>query len=532
MKQRVQAFCKNRAVQRIFVILVLAVVVAGGILWFRRRNAGFQPTGQVESIIRTTRLQKTNLNDSVTVTGTIQSSNTSTVTTDQKYAVKEILVNVGDTVQEGDVICTLDTSELEESIQKMKENLNDQAQTANEQVDSANSSLVSATDDSLAQEAVVNSARDALLSMQSSWDTAQAAVAPYWSNYQLAESTLQQKGAALTTLQAQGASVEAIAAAQAEYDAANAAAQQALQQLNNAKQQCSHDSLQQQYQQAEQTYQQARQQLDQLESAVVQAQNQLETSQKTAENASESDELEQLESQLEKCTLRASSSGKITEITATVGSAVNGSAAVIQDTGALELAINIPEYDISDVAVGMQVKITTDATDGEIDGTLTQISPVAGQNGFSAVVTIADPTGLYIGMNATAEILLSTVEDVFVVPIDAVEEQDDGTYVIYQSELDENGEQVFTPIEVTLGAQNDYYVEISGSELTEGMEIRASVLEETNDTTQQMMGGMMMGGPSGEMQMSGEVQIAVIPEDGVRPSGTSGGHGGMGGANG
>ena len=138
----------------------------------------FSPPDRLKASFRTTRLQKTNLNNSVTVTGTIQSSNTSTVTTDQKYAVKQILVNVGDTVQEGDVICTLDTSELEESIQKMKENLNEQTQTANEQVDSANSSLVSATDDSLAQEAVVNSARDALLALQSSWDTAQAAVAP------------------------------------------------------------------------------------------------------------------------------------------------------------------------------------------------------------------------------------------------------------------------------------------------------------------------------------------------------------------
>ncbi len=529
MKQRVQAFCKNHAVRRIFVILILAIVVAMGILWFRNRNSGLRSAQQEQNIIRTTRLQKTSLNDSVTTTGTIQSSNTSTVTTDQKYAVKEILVNVGDTVQEGDVICTLDTSELEKSIQKLQENLNEQTESANKQVDSANSSLVSATDDSLAQEAVLNSARETMLALQTSWNTAQTAVAPYLTTYEQAQANLQQKGAALTTLQAQGAEAEAIAAAQAEYDAANTAVQQAQEQLNNAKQQCNYDSLQQQYQQAEQAYQQARHQLDQLESAVVQAQNQLETTQKNAESASESDELEQLQTQLEKCTLRASSSGKITEIGATVGSAVTGSAAVIQDTGSLELAVNIPEYDIADVAVGMQVKITTDATEGEIDGTLSQISPMAGQNGFSAVITISDPTGLYIGMNATAEILLSTVEDVFVVPIDAVEEQEDGTYVIYQSEMDENGEQVFTPIEVTLGAQNDYYVEVSGSELTEGMEIRASVLEEVSDTTQQMMGGMMMGGPAGEAQMSGEVQVIEMPsDDGNR----GGGRGGMGGANG
>ena len=190
--------------------------------------------------------------------------------------------------------------------------------------------------------------------------------------------------------------------------------------------------------------------------------------------------------------------------------------------------MSIPEYDIADVAVGMEVRITTDATDGEIAGTLSQISPVAGQDGFSATIAIADPTGLYIGMNATAEILLSTVEDVFVVPIDAVEEQEDGSYVIYEC-TQQNGEQTFTAIPVTLGAQNDYYVEVSGSALQEGMEIRASVLEETTDTTQQaqqmpgMMGGMMGGeGGATPPDMGSEA-------GGARPGGMEGGRGDMGG---
>lgn len=69
----------------------------------------------------------------------------------------------------------------------------------------------------------------------------------------------------------------------------------------------------------------------------------------------------------------------MTEIGATVGSIVNGSVAVIQDTETLQLAVTIPEYDIADVAVDMEVRITTDATDGEIAGTLSQISPVAGK---------------------------------------------------------------------------------------------------------------------------------------------------------
>lgn len=130
-------------------------------------------------------------------------------------------------------------------------------------------------------------------------------------------------------------------------------------------------------------------------------------------------------------------------------------------------------------------------------------------------------------MNATAEILLSTVEDVFVVPIDAVEEQEDGSYVIYECSQ-QNGEQTFTAIPVTLGAQNDYYVEVSGDALQEGMEIRASVLEKTTDTAQQMPGMM------GSIAIGGDMGGGTPPDMGgeagaTRPGGMEGGRGGMGG---
>ena len=227
--------------------------------------------------------------------------------------------------KKGDVICILDTTELEDSIAKLQNNLADETATANSQVNNANTQLTSATDDALAQESVLTDAQNALAALESSWQAAQAAVAPYLQITPRHKTYCSQRGVTLTTLQAQGASEEIIATAQADYDAANEAAKQSQQQLEQAKQQCNYESLQQQYQQAQQTYSQARQQLDQLESAVEQAGEQLETSQKNAEKAGESDELEQLQSQLEKCTLRATTSGKITQINATVGSAVNGS---------------------------------------------------------------------------------------------------------------------------------------------------------------------------------------------------------------
>ena len=266
MKEGVHNWFRRPLVRKLLAaVVVLALVAAGAVWWMNKKNA---QAPILTNRIRTTRLQKTSLNESVIADVTIQSSNTSTVTTDQKYAVKEILVNVGDTVQEGDVICILDTTELEDSIAKLQNNLADETATANSQVNNANTQLTSATDDALAQESVLTDAQNALAALESSWQAAQAAVEPYLQNYATAQNVLQQRGVTLTTLQAQGASEEIIATAQADYDAANEAAKQSQQQLEQAKQQCNYESLQQQYQQAQQTYSQARQQLDQLESAV------------------------------------------------------------------------------------------------------------------------------------------------------------------------------------------------------------------------------------------------------------------------
>ena len=66
--------------------------------------------------IRTTTLQKTSLANSVTATGTVASASTANVTVTEgaeTYKIATVNVEVGDVVKKGDVIATLDTSDLE-----------------------------------------------------------------------------------------------------------------------------------------------------------------------------------------------------------------------------------------------------------------------------------------------------------------------------------------------------------------------------------------------------------------------------------
>ena len=217
---------------------------------------------------------------------------------------------------------------------------------------------------------------------------------------------------------------------------------------------------------------------------------------------------------------------------ATVGSAVDGAAATIQDTGSLKISITIAEYDIGSVSEGKRAVITSDVIDGEISGTLTQISPTASGGGsssstFSAEVTVDDEnSGLLIGTNAKVQIIQSTTEDVFTVPLDAIEEQEDGTSVIYVRTGEEDGEPVFEQVQVTVGASNDYYAEVSGADLEEGMIVRASASPE--EATEEV------GGSSDMMMMGGGEVVIAAPADGgaAMPSGSGnmgGGRPGMGG---
>ncbi len=254
--------------------------------------------------------------------------------------------------------------------------------------------------------------------------------------------------------------------------------------------------------------------------------------------STESDELTDLQEQLEQCTLTAETSGKVTAVNATVGSMIEGAAATIQNTDSLKVAITIPEYDIESVQVGMTARITSDVTDKEVNGTLSQISPTATGGGsssssFAAEVTVNDAdSGLLIGTNAKVEIILSTTEDVFTVPLDAIGENEAGESVIYVQTGEEDGEPVFEEMTVTVGEQNDYYAQISSAELEEGMVVRAAAdaeeaIEELN--TSAMMPGEMSGiAPAGESGMQGPVVIAA-PADGGAAGGAGGGGPAMGG---
>lgn len=142
---------------------------------------------------------------------------------------------------------------------------------------------------------------------------------------------------------------------------------------------------------------------------------------------------------------------------------------VIDNLENLEMKINVSEYSIGKVKVGQEAKIRADILNGQTeDGIITSISPTGEEKGGGStervipttIQILNKDTGLIAGITAKAEIVLSESIATWVVPISAVVERDDGSFLAAV----ENG--IVKMIPVTTGVENDIQIEVLGDDLT------------------------------------------------------------------
>lgn len=592
---------------------LLLVVLIAAVLVLRAVLGGKKAAGSTYQFVRTSTLQKTSLTDSVSVNGTVKSGYEASVTVADSaklYKVSEVKVAVGDTVKKGDVIATLDTSDLEKQIESAEESYGDTLKSAQTSYDRATADLETSTvqhENSLIDlqakidqaDQNLQDAKDALTKAQenerktqSTYDTAVSDYNTLKSAYDSASASIsaytQEKNDAATALNnALYAANQALSAqladpdndekrqaaedAQAKVTDAQNTYNEADQKLTEAQNSCSAPSLglygftsiQTALTQADSTKTQAESALDSAKNAVDTANTQISTCEQQVKAAHDSydqeknysnllnksqnvedsatkleqaqrtpDNLETLRSTLEDCTLTATMDGTITALNATVGSVCSGTVATIQNTDALVMDVTIPANSVPKLSTGMTCHITSDATgDAVIDGTLTQIDPVANDTGsFGAKVVVnGDADGLLIGISAKVEIVISEKDNVFIVPRDAVGTADDGSSYVLRKTGGEGVDMTFEQVTVTTGDTNDFYVEITGSDLQEGDVIRSSAdltqgIETSSDSTlpdgvQQMENGDLYVGdpsnmPEGTVVMGGGDAPAGGPDGG------------------
>ena len=475
---------KNKKSLCIFMVLA---VLAGGIVIVKINSYKSQQTIDSENYARTVFVEKGEINRSINVNGKIESAEVSMVSTSLTEKVKSVNVKVGDYVKAGDVICTLDDGDITKEIEKKKAEIAENKKELEANYNKLSNQLTEARNVKIASV----SAQDSIVSsLKSNYENTENDLNNYDGTYKKIQNTYN----AWIASGGNASSDEYVAYKSAEENLKNK-----QRELEEAKQLYNYEEIKESYNAALAIFNEkisnrnlAKEQyeaavanrlsvinsadgeISNLESSVNDAYKQL-------QKADDNEELKNLEERLSKTVLKAETDGKVTELKVKVGAVPEGQVATIQSDNKLIISVIIPEYEIKNAKVGMNALITTNSSDKKISGKLTRISPTANAgetSGFSADISIDDAKDLYIGTNAKAEIIVSEKKNVLMVPKDAVKEVG-GKYFLMVKGKDNQ----FIETEVTLGEENDYYVEVSGSGIKEGSEILAD-LTNYNETTE------------------------------------------------
>lgn len=448
-----------------WTIIVAVVVIAAIGIGAISSGAGKQQEVTVNGTV--SYIEKRTLANSISGNGVVEASSKEDVTGGSYgMKVKSVHVEVGDVVAVGDVICVFDTEDLQERRDELREQAIEAEQQKVERNAEYDKDIADAESDRLEQ---LNTAKENLANAVEKRDTAQI-------DYNQAK---------------------------VEYD--RLVTEGNLSILEKAELEeslTSKENTVSMYQDSVDTYEQRVKSLEaQDNSALIDAKENY-NEQFGNSSTTRNEQAAEYDKQIEEATIRANMAGVITAVNVTEGANFNGGAvANIESTDAFVIEAQIEEYDIPDIKEGMKVLVKTDATrDVELEGVVTYVAPRATNSGGSSMagfssmlsgvdtssfssssgsatylvkITLNEPNErLRLGMNAKVSIITEESVDTWSVAYDAVYTREDGTtYLEKVVGKDEEGNILTEEMDVEIGLQGTYYVEVISSELTSDTQI-------------------------------------------------------------
>ena len=452
-------------------IIIVAVVVVGvlaAVIFGSTQQQVAEVSGTIAMI------EKRTIANSITGNGTVESASKEDVTGGSMgMQVESVKVEVGDVVGIGTVICVFDTTDLETRLEDLKEQLADTEERREKQnkdydqqqidaVTSQQTRLTNLTTDLNEAKADLKSAKNELAKTQKEYDAAKKAAEedPLRGSLSLQDEMSYRN--MITTQQS------AVSSAQMDVNSIQSQIDILLEQDNT-------------------TYVTAKENYNEQTDSTVETLN---------------DQIKEYEKQINEATVRANMSGVVTNINVTGGTTFTGGViATIEAIDEFVVEAQIEEYDIPDIATGMKVLVKTDATrDQELEGVVSYIAPRATNSGSSSAggfsslmsgvdtssfssgsgsatylikISLLEPNDrLRLGMNAKVSVLTEERVDTWSVPYDAVYTREDGTtYLDKVVGKGEDGSVLTEEMDVELGIQGSYYVEVFSDEIKEGTQI-------------------------------------------------------------
>ncbi|MFR2889904.1 efflux RND transporter periplasmic adaptor subunit [Clostridium butyricum] len=449
---------KSGILKKIFnkkvIAVICAIAVAGGGFTVYKVKTGAKKNTQ-SSRVRYTSLSKTNLYKMVSSSGAIKSGTSTSIYSNlNDYNVQQINVEVGDEVKKGDVLAIIDTSTLEDDIEKQELSVSaneKKAQIALEQAKDTYENSVYLYENNL---------NTTLVNAQAAVDQNKLSLDNKKSIYEYKQMMLDNGEESSQNVNLAKIDYEN---AQSDYDKSQIA-------LSAAK-----VSVEQEIEKNKKSYESAQAAVDDTSSRLA---------------------LEKQKEKLKDKEVVATVDGIVTAVNASVGSKCEDSLFVIQDLNDLIVKVSVDETEIANVAVGQKVQVTTDASTEILDGEVVTVDPISsaaasetstsssssssskssGTSSTSSDVTFTVKVqitsedidkAVKVGMNAVVNIIIGESDDVFAVPYESIIDNH-GQKSIYEAE-EQNGQYVVKEISVTTGLESDMNTEIEGEDLKEGM---------------------------------------------------------------
>lgn len=482
-------------------------------------------------------IERRSLVESLSATGTVVSKdNEDIVALVQGVEIKEIPVSVGDRVNAGDILCILDSTDLETQVNNLETSLKASKQTSNSSIASSGRLLNENKDTRNTQ--VGRDYEDAQLRFND-YEKAVADADKAQQEYDSAVNEYNWRASDLNSFLDNHPGMS-------DYDFAMTKDPQMAQDYNFYK--GKYDSAKSMMESKEKALEAAKKSRDQAletynktvrayedhltnnDSSIMSRNDNLinAKTQSTTVGLNEELQIKQIKDQIEECKVLAPYSGVITNINAIEGTKYAGTTIMtIEDDSAYKITAQIDEYDISKVKVGQRVVIKTNGTgDLELEGKVSEIAPRATKavSAAGTAVTAANITyavkidvvtpcdDLKMDMTAKLSIIINEKDNILTVPYDAVQTDEDGNLYIEKNvpkkegeegvnagkgKNDPNGQQAdpkANRIYITKGIESDYYIEVFGDGVTEGVEIVVPSKNSGNDFMRMMMEQGAMGG--------------------------------------
>lgn len=442
---------KKRSVKKIILIAVVVLLV----LWFAAGKIMAAVRGPLPTAVTAETLEKGNIAQQLSTSGTVVSGNKLTVYAPVGAVVKTLSTRLGAKVNAGDELLTYDTTELERSYRVASA--------------AAASGSLQKQDSLTASDKAQQTFNDAAANLQNiaiQRDSAAARVNDLASQYaalpdqttDAAKTLKAQLDAATADLETQSG---ALTAAKASYDAAQTGVMS-----DNQKQQLEYGQV---------------------------------STQVTLQNAKE-------DLAAGKAGVRAPISGVITSLTADVGGMTGAHAAlcVIEGLDDVQVDISLSRYDLEKVAVGQSATVTTlgktyTAKVVSIDSMATSAATTSGTAAYvhARIKLDAPDDALKLGIEANVVIATGNADNVLTVPLAAVNTDVSGQfcYVIENGtavrRVVKTGLSSDSRVEITEGlADGDVVITSPDAVIAEGAAVAVS---DTVASTQSAAGGIMIG---------------------------------------